>query len=950
MPRVRSRFRLGAMRAVAAAPFLALVVVFLLASVPAQPLHAQLSPEQQLRLEQAVRDRAAEVERAAEARASAPSTSAEAAAGVPSGAPDSGPAAAGPAPTQSPSSVLSRAVVGEPPPPAGALESILLSQVLRDPAARRALRDLLTALDGAAGQGLQPAAPAAESDGSAVAATPAPGPGVGAGTGGAGMAGLARAALGAGASGGSGGGSGGGSEGSAGQAEAAPEDGAGTPDSPVLPSAGLSWLTGVFQDFYRKAIWTSGLTTEVPQVLDWLAVQASETMRGQWLNLASQIALVVVAGLTASVLVRLFTGRAARRLRQAAEQATPLRRVTVLVIRLLLTLVPIAVFAAAAQATLPLIDAPLRTELVAAAVITSLVLMRAAVLVLNGLLTPEDSPARLLPVTDDSARALARGLRRIVLTMLVGYLLVEVARLLGMPPGGRSSLMQAVALVTLVLTLHALFKLRRVGQRAIRRLMTAGGLTSAWAAGMVRGLSDIWHLLAGAYAIGIFFAWSLESERWFVVVGLATVKTVLICVIVALVFRWVQDLRDRGMMRLHGAASFDRAARQRGRRYIGLAANTARAVVAAGALLLVLESWHVGAVAWLTEGGGSRLATIIFNSVLVLAVSVALWEGVNHFIQRYLSTTDTAGNIIERGQRERTLLPLLRNVLTVILVIVVALMLLSELGVNIAPLLAGAGVVGLAIGFGSQKLVQDVISGVFTLLEDTIAVGDVVQVGGHAGVVEAMSIRSLRLRDLSGNLHTLPFSNVDTVTNMTKDFSYYLMEVRVSYREDTDEVVEVLNAISAELREDEEYGPSILEAIEVLGVDGFSDSAVIIKARLKTKPIMQWWVGREFNRRMKKRFNALGIEMPFPHMTVYFGMDKQGNAPPAHLHIDRLAAMGARGGTAAGGGGTPPPGRPVVLPAEEPGTSKRDAPSDEGAARRASLPDPDGSGPGDSGR
>jgi small conductance mechanosensitive channel len=252
--------------------------------------------------------------------------------------------------------------------------------------------------------------------------------------------------------------------------------------------------------------------------------------------------------------------------------------------------------------------------------------------------------------------------------------------------------------------------------------------------------------------------------------------------------------------------------------------------------------------------------------------------------------------------------------------------------VDIAPLLAGAGVVGLAVGFGSQKLVQDVISGVFNLLEDTIAVGDVVQVGSHAGVVEAMSIRSIRLRDLSGNLHTIPFSGVDTVTNMTKQFSYYLMEVGIAYRENTDHVTEILKEIGAELQEDAEYGPNILEPLEVLGVDGFRDSAVIIKARIKTKPIMQWWVGREFNRRMKHRFDALGIEIPFPHMTLYFGVDKQGNAPPAHLHVDRLAAMGR---TAARG--------EAPAPIESP-----HGPSPTNTT--VSLPDPDGSGPGDGGR
>jgi small-conductance mechanosensitive channel len=212
---------------------------------------------------------------------------------------------------------------------------------------------------------------------------------------------------------------------------------------------------------------------------------------------------------------------------------------------------------------------------------------------------------------------------------------------------------------------------------------------------------------------------------------------------------------------------------------------------------------------------------------------------------------------------------------------------LAELGVNITPLLAGAGVVGLAVGFGAQKLVQDVITGWFILMEDTIAVGDVAEVAGHAGLVERISIRTIRLRDLSGVVHTIPFSAVDSVKNFTKDFSYYLFEVGVAYREDTDEVVEVLREIDAEMREDPELGPDILEPLEVMGVDRFEDSAVIVRVRTKTKPLRQWAVGREFNRRMKKAFDARGIEIPFPHQTVYFGVDKEGKAPPATLRMEQ---------------------------------------------------------------
>jgi small conductance mechanosensitive channel len=257
----------------------------------------------------------------------------------------------------------------------------------------------------------------------------------------------------------------------------------------------------------------------------------------------------------------------------------------------------------------------------------------------------------------------------------------------------------------------------------------------------------------------------------------------------------------------------------------------------------------------------------------------------------------------------RTLLPLLRTSVLVVLVVMAVLIVLSQFGVDIAPLLAGAGVVGLAIGFGSQALVRDVITGAFILAEDQLSVGDVVKVGANSGVVERLTLRTIWLRGADGTVQVVPFGEVKTVENMTKDFSCYVFDVQVAYREDTDRVIEVLREIGDELRQDTDLGPLITVPLEVMGVDSFGDNAVVIKAKITTRPIQQWKVGREFNRRMKKRFDAEGIEMPFPHRTIYFGVDKAGNAPPA-----RIALQGADGGPAALAAPAPPPHRTGDLP------------------------------------
>jgi moderate conductance mechanosensitive channel len=181
----------------------------------------------------------------------------------------------------------------------------------------------------------------------------------------------------------------------------------------------------------------------------------------------------------------------------------------------------------------------------------------------------------------------------------------------------------------------------------------------------------------------------------------------------------------------------------------------------------------------------------------------------------------------------------------------------------------------------------------FILVEDSIAVGDVVTLGGTGGLVEAVKLRTIRLRDLNGSVHIIPNSQVEMITNMTKDYSYYVLDVGVAYREDPDEVIAALREIDAEMRADAAFATDMLAPIEILGVDRFTESAVVVRARLQTKPIKQWNVGREFNRRMKKLFDARGIEIPFPQRTISWGEPKRGGAVPLQLHIDNLEALAA---------------------------------------------------------
>ncbi len=270
---------------------------------------------------------------------------------------------------------------------------------------------------------------------------------------------------------------------------------------------------------------------------------------------------------------------------------------------------------------------------------------------------------------------------------------------------------------------------------------------------------------------------------------------------------------------------------------------------------------------------------------------------------------------VEVEKRATTLGAIFRKTVVAVIWVVAFIMILKEAGFDIGPILAGAGVVGLAVGFGAQNLVRDVVSGLFILLEDQVRVNDVAVVNGTGGLVEQINLRTIVLRSQDGTTHVFPNGSITSLSNMTHEFSYYVFDLGVAYKEDTDHVVEVLREVAEGLMKDEKFAPLILQPLEVLGVDKFADSAVIIKARIKTVPIQQWAVGREMNRRIKKKFDEVGIEIPFPHTSLYFG---EASKPLAlHLDFNRdelkalirqvLAESRAEGADAGGGPGDSAP-------------------------------------------
>ena len=213
------------------------------------------------------------------------------------------------------------------------------------------------------------------------------------------------------------------------------------------------------------------------------------------------------------------------------------------------------------------------------------------------------------------------------------------------------------------------------------------------------------------------------------------------------------------------------------------------------------------------------------------------------------------------------------------------MLVLQKVGINIGPILASVGILGLAIGFGAQELVRDIISGFFILLENQIRTGDVAIINGTGGLVERIELRTVTLRDQAGTVHIFQNGKISTMSNMTKDWSAMVFDIGVAYKEDTQRVIDIIKKVGDELMDDPDFNDDIIEPIEVMGLNEFADSAIVIKARIKTRPIKQWGVGREYRKRLKSAFDRENIEIPFPHTTIYWGEDIN----PLKLEVNKVS-------------------------------------------------------------
>ncbi|HEY7690426.1 MAG TPA: mechanosensitive ion channel domain-containing protein, partial [Dongiaceae bacterium] len=608
-------------------------------------------------------------------------------------------------------------------------------------------------------------------------------------------------------------------------------------------------------------------------LIGWFTEQIrNPVIRNLWIEALWKIAAILAAAMLAEWIVALALTRPRRSLE--VRQPGPFWwRLPYAFLHLIVDLIPIVAFVIVSYGIMPALSPSRDARLVALAIINANWIARLIVAVARAVLTPRAPGLRLLQISDETANYLLIWVRRISAIAVYGYVIAEAGQLLGLPPALYAFLLRAVGLI--VAAMLAVFILQNRNAVASWLKGRSEGTTFAR---LRHRFADIWHFLAIIYVLAVYGVWALDISGGFRFLFRATLVTLLVLFVVRLITTGISSLVNRGF-----ALSGDLKARfpgleYRANRYLPLLKRILFTVIYVFAGLSLLEVWGLGAYGWLASDFGQRLTRSLITIGFILLGALLATEIVNGIVERFLQRRQRDADDPGRGQRLRTLLPLIRNAFRIVLVVMVTLIVLSELGINIAPLLAGAGVVGLAVGFGAQTMVKDVITGIFILAEDTMAVGDVVDIDTRIGVVEAMTIRSIRLRDGAGAVHTIPFSSVTTVKNMTKDYANAVFDVGVGYDADIEKVSQVLRGIGDEMRKDPKFARDILEPMTVVGITKFQENGMVIQAHMKTRPLRQWDIRNEVHLRLRRAFAEQGIEFAVPQRHITHRWE---NAPPA---------------------------------------------------------------------
>lgn len=609
------------------------------------------------------------------------------------------------------------------------------------------------------------------------------------------------------------------------------------------------------------------------------------------INLPRIFEAIAPVGLVAVVVfLVLAAGRFAktpmfRRLARGAENAGPLRKLSLLVIAGLADALSIVLcWAGGYLAAIIFYGGP--PGINQALFLNAFLLIETIKVAVAAFVSPRYPELRLTPFSDRQARYWYFWISRLI--SIIGYTFLFVAPIVQQSSSAAAAdaVRFIVAFLTVGLTVGLILRNRGVVRERLKRAKHRGD--KSFGARFNAFLGQIWWVIAAGFALTVFVVWLRSPDTGLAFLASATLKSIAAMAVGGLIVSILSRVIASGIPIPQTAKDRLPLLEKRVNSFIPNVLTVIRVIVIVIVIAFILEAWSlINVSGWLATATGQHFVGSMVGAGVVLLLGVGIYIAVSSWVEYRLNphygTVPTS--------RERTLLSLFRNAFTIAMVVVVTMLVLSQLGINIAPLLAGAGVVGLAVGFGAQKLVQDIITGAFIQVQNAMNEGDIVEVNGVSGVVEQLTVRSVGLRSVEGTWYLIPFSSVDQVANFSKDFSYYVADVGVAYRENLDDVKQMMHDAFDELKEGP-VGENLISEFDMWGVQELADSAVVVRGRVMTKPGTQWGIGRAYREIIKRMADERGIEIPFPHMTVWFGESRQGKAPPVRVEAQEASVAG----------------------------------------------------------
>jgi moderate conductance mechanosensitive channel len=630
---------------------------------------------------------------------------------------------------------------------------------------------------------------------------------------------------------------------------------------------------------------TTSLIARTPETYGKIKSFFSEPEKqGRFLKLLADIAAAILIAL----IIRFFLRNPI--LRMAERTKTTISGFAKGIFRIILVLLPYAALLASLFIMFKILPPFSLGQSLALLFFVVLLFYRMTVELFRVLLSPDDSGMRLLSISDENANYYWVWMIRFTNYTAFYFLLTGTFLIFDIPHLSYAFIRGLLLIVfPLMISVIILQVAREIRMRfeAYRKNAVTGPDTETATRKMLSPVVQHWSILAVAYSWAIFLFLIIQYDNGFRYLFSATFWTAVMIIALLLSLR-LQELLFKKFFAINERVK---------ERFPGLEAKTNRYILILRKIvrsILVILGLGIIAQVWgipMTEMVASEIGSLIILRAITILITIGAVAAVMEITQgisdHFLKGKKKGRKKKEATQKIKTLIPMIRTAIKIAVVFIGGIIVLDRLGINTTPILAGAGIVGLAVGFGSQTLVKDLINGLFILFEESIRVGDYADLGKNEGIVEAVGLRTVKLRDVYGNVHVVPNSSIETLTNMSKGFSRAVMDIGVAYKEDVDEVMEIMREVGEEMRNDQEIGKGILEPIEIFGLQKFDDSAVVIRARMTTKPLKQWGLKREFNRRIKKVFDQRGIEIPFPHQTIYMGEPKEGKPAPMHVHLEK---------------------------------------------------------------